>query len=69
MSTRKRFEEMLPPVLVTRKQKRSIYALANVRNQTMSEIVRDMIDDYFANLSTEETIALESELTSLEFNQ
>ena len=65
MANRKRFEEMLPPVLITTKQKQSIYALAKIRNKTMSEIVRELIDDYLGNLSTEDIITLEAELESV----
>ena len=64
MANRKRFEEMLPPVLITTRQKQSIYALATIRNQTMSEIVRELINEYLGNLSTEEVATLEQELST-----
>ncbi len=61
---RKRFTEMLPPINITSKQKQSIYALADIREKTMSEIVRDLINESLGNLSTEEAEALKAKMES-----
>lgn len=60
--TRKRFTEMLPPINITSKQKQSIYALADIRGQTMSDLVRDLINESLGNISTEEAEELDRKL-------
>ena len=58
MTSRKRFDAVLPQIYMTKKQKDKLNALATFRYQTLSEVVRVALAKYLAELPPAEIVAI-----------